>query len=113
MSTSVKSLLLLAVVLLCGLALTGTAQTVDNREITLRDRLVNGLQVRRPSEFRFIDAVVDTIDRGELPIKLVDRFYFWARGRSARGRGHRPIIYFQPALTIQASKLRITIEPTP
>ena len=92
------------------------AQTIGNREPTFEERLIAGLQVRRPSEFAFINAVVDTVDRGELPQKLVDRFFFWARGKAPRVRGgHRPIVFFQPALTIQAEKLGIEIaaDPTP
>ena len=91
-----------------------SAQTIDNRETTLEQRLITGLQVRRPSEFAFIDAVIDTVNRGELPERLVDRFLFWARNKAPKGRGtYRPIIYFQPALSIQAAKLRITIQSDP
>lgn len=98
----------------CVAATSADGQTVDNRQPTLRERLVTGLQVRRPSEFAFIDAVVDTVDRGEMPERLVDRFLFWARKKAPHARdAHRPIVYFQPALTIQASKLKIAIRPTP
>ena len=91
-----------------------SAQTIDNRQATLRERLITGLQVRRPSEFEFIDAVVDTVNRGELPERLVDRFFFWARNKAPKSRGgHRPIIYFQPGLSIQAAKLRIEIKADP
>lgn len=93
-------------------------QTIDQREPTFRQRLVAGLQVRRPSEFAFIDAVVDSVERGDLPERLVDRFFFWARNRSDRnlsfaGRPRRPIIDFQAALTFQAKKLKIVIKADP
>lgn len=71
-----------------------------------------GLQVRRRSERRFIEAVVDTVNRGELSLRLVDRTFFWARSRAPKQAGkyyRRPIIYFQPALRIQAERLRIDI----
>ncbi|MEM6331199.1 MAG: hypothetical protein AAF790_13245 [Planctomycetota bacterium] len=83
---------------------------------TLKERLLFGLQARRPSEKRFIDAVVDTVERGELPLRLVDRTFFWARSRTPKRptrRSRRAIIYFQPALTIQAQRLRINIRPNP
>lgn len=111
------------ITLLLGLALlmgstTAWGQTNQRREPTLRQRLVAGLQVRRPSEFAFIDAVVDTVDRGDLPERLVDRFFFWARNRSSgksiySKRIRRPIIDFQAGLTVQANKLKIAIEADP
>jgi hypothetical protein len=91
-----------------------SAQTTDNREPTLRERLVAGLQVRRPSEFEFVEAVVDSVERGDLPERLVDRFFFWARKRPASSTGStRPIIYFQAGLTEFAKQRGLTIEPNP
>lgn len=90
-----------------------SAQTGPTREPTLRERLVAGLQVRRPSEFEFIDAVIDTVDRGELSPKLVDRMFFWARSRQPRGNHHRPIVYFQPGLVRVAERLGVEIEADP
>lgn len=89
---------------------TAAAQTV--REPTFEQRLAFGLQARLPSEKKFIAAVVDTVNRGKLPKSLVDRTFFWARERSPKQGGkfsRRPIIYFHPALTIQAQRLRIAI----
>ncbi|MEN0110052.1 MAG: hypothetical protein AAF805_04965 [Planctomycetota bacterium] len=101
---------LLAAVLLAPVS--ANAQT--SQEPTLRDRLVAGLQVRRPSEFAFIDSVVDTVDRGELPERLVDRFFFWSRNRVYRSsRVRRAIIYFQPGLERQARRLGIAIAANP
>ena len=81
---------------------------------TLREKLVFGLQVRRPSEFEFIDAVVDTVERGELPRKLVERYFFFARTRpQRRSRARRPIIDFQFALKAAAEQLRIEIKRSP
>ncbi len=96
-----------------GLHSEAAAQTTKE-SATFRERLIAGLQVRRPSEFAFIDAVIDTVDRGELPQRLVDRFFFWARSRPATSLATaRPIIYFEQGLTIQAKKLKIVIAPTP
>lgn len=90
------------------------AASVAIEEVSLRDRLVSGLQARRPSELEFIDAVIDTVDRGELPERLVDRFFFWARHRTPRsGKPRRPIVDFRAGLTAQAEKLGITIASTP
>ncbi len=103
--------LLLLVTLLVAPGRAATGQN-GSKELTYQDRLVFGLQARRPSEKEFIAAVVDTVNRGELPRKLVDRTFFWARQRSVQQGGrkpHRPIIYFQPSLTIQAEKLGIRI----
>ena len=92
---------------------TSEAQTLQ-KEPTLRERLVAGLQVRRPSEFAYIDAVIDTVERGELPQKLVDKYFFWAREKPARSVAtQRPIIYFEQGLTRAAVKMRIKIAPTP
>jgi hypothetical protein len=102
----------LAILLALAISVTNdvSAQTTGSREPTLRERLVAGLNVRRPSEFEFIDAVVDTVDRGELPPKLVDRMFFWARTRPSKGSQQRPIVYFQPGLTRVAQKLGVDIE---
>ncbi len=103
--------LAIVLVLLALLAPPSSAQT-NVRKPTLKERLTFGLRARRPSEKSFIDAVVDTVNRGELPLKLVDRTFFWARSRSprqVRTYQRRPIIYFQPALELQAERLNIAI----
>jgi hypothetical protein len=90
------------------------AQTFDKREPTLRERLTIGLRASRPVELEYIDAVVDTVNRGELPEKVVDRMFFWARSRAPKGdQSRRPIIYFQAGLTRVAEKMRVTIESDP
>jgi hypothetical protein len=102
---------LLIIATLLGATPQATAED-GTKELTYQDRLVFGLQARRPSEKEFIEAVVDTVNRGELPRKLVDRTFFWARERTSQKEGRkarRPIIYFQPALTMQAEKLEIRI----
>ena len=111
----VSAIIVLALLVTLGAALTATveAQTLQ-KEPTLRERLVTGLQVRRPSEFAYIDAVIDTIERGELPQKLVDKYFFWAREKPARSVAtQRPIIYFEQGLTRAAIKMKIKIAPTP
>ena len=89
-----------------------TAQTNEKREPTLQERLTLGLQARRPSELEFVEAVVDTVERGTLPEKVVNRMFFWARNRT-KGSGQRPIIYFQAGLIRVADQMKVTIKRDP
>src|SRR5215218_5732796 len=71
------------------------APAKPNRPITLRDRLVIGLEARLKSEVAFVDAVVSEVQAGHLPQRLVDQTFFWARQRAAvvrSGRTNRPIV---------------------
>jgi hypothetical protein len=83
-----------------------------NHPVSLHDRLVVGLKARLPSELAFIDLVVEKVAAGELPERLVNETFFWARthaGQSKIGRPQRPIIYFQPALVLRAKKVGIVL----
>jgi hypothetical protein len=81
------------------------------RPVSLRDRLITGLRARLKSELAFVDAVVAKVEAGELPQRLVDETFFWARMHAmAPRRGNRyqrPIIYFQPALIARANRIGI------
>jgi hypothetical protein len=82
------------------------------RPITLRDRLVVGLQARLKSEVEFIENVVFRVRTGQLPQRLVDETFFWARQRAADKRNshaRRAIIYFQPAMRLRAEKLNVPL----
>jgi hypothetical protein len=86
----------------------GRAQQVVN----LRDRLVVGLQARLKSELAFVELVVAKVRTGKLPQRVVDETFFWARDRasiSRNGRSRRPIIFFQPAMTARAKRLRVEL----
>ncbi len=88
------------------------APAKPNRPITLRDRLVIGLEARLKSEVAFVDAVVVEVQAGHLPQRLVDQTFFWARQRAAlvrNGRSIRPIIYFQPAMRARANRLNVSL----
>ncbi len=101
----------LLALLILAFPLGGAAQTTDKREPTLRERLNAGLQARRPSEIAFLDAVAETVGRGELSEDLVNRVFFWARTRpNDRRASRRPIIYFQPALQRIAKRGRVVIQ---
>ncbi|HEX5471284.1 MAG TPA: hypothetical protein VFW73_05330 [Lacipirellulaceae bacterium] len=83
-----------------------------NRPITLRDRLIVGLQAQLKSEVAFVDEVVAKVNSGQLPQRQVDETFFWARQHAAAariGRWHRPIIYFQPAMKARANVLHIAL----
>lgn len=82
------------------------------RKASLRDRLVVGLQARLKSEVDFVEDVAQRVQDGELPQRLVDETFFWARQRGAvrhRGRTHRPILYFQPAMRARAERLGVDL----
>jgi len=88
------------------------APAKPNRPITLRDRLVIGLEARLKTEVAFVDAVVAEVQAGHLPQRLVDQTFFWARKRAAiirNGRSNRPIIYFQPAMRARANQLHVAL----
>ena len=83
-----------------------------DRPISLRDRLVVGLQARLKSEVTFCETVATKVLTGQLPQRLVDETFFWARLRAAsirNGHKYRPIVYFQPAMRARAERLRLTL----
>ena len=84
----------------------------SKRPVTLRDRLVTGLRARLKSEIEFIDGLVLAVNLGQVPQRLVDQTYFWARIRARDeryGRPRRPIIYFQPAMAARAKRLGVVL----
>jgi hypothetical protein len=83
-----------------------------DQPITLRDRLVVGLQARLKSEVDFCDNVADKVNTGAIPQRLVDETFFWARQRAAsirNGHKYRPIVYFQPGLRARLDKLHLSL----
>jgi hypothetical protein len=116
----------LAILAACGLAILGGAgrtfaddaavlnptPAAPDKPITVRDRLITGLQVRLQSEATFIDHVLLQVEAGHLPQQMVDETFFWARkkaGDPAHGRPRRPIIYFEPALVARANAIHVTL----
>jgi hypothetical protein len=82
------------------------------RPVSLRDRLVVGLQARLKTEVTFVELVALRVRTGELPQRIVDETFFWSRARARtlrNGRARRPIIYFQPAMTARAKKLGVAL----
>jgi hypothetical protein len=82
------------------------------RVVSLRDRLVVGLQARLKSEIAFVELVALRVRTGQLPQRLVDETFLWARQRAGSirgGRARRPIIFFQPAMTARAKRLKVVL----
>ena len=73
--------------------------------ITLKQALEKGLKARRPSEFAFIRLVVDLVEDGVLPRKMVERTFLYARDR----RQPYPMPYFEKALQLQAKKIGVKL----
>ena len=88
------------------------APAKPQRPISLRDRLIVGLQARLKSEVAFVEVVAARVRSGDLPQRMVDETFFWSRARAARlrnGRTRRPIIYFRPAMAARARRLGVEL----
>lgn len=72
---------------------------------TYQKQLETGLKARRPSDFMFIATIIAKIEAGELPQRLVNETFDYARGKSS----HYPFIYFQFAIRKRAEKLGVTL----
>jgi len=82
------------------------------QQVTLRDRLVVGLQARLKTEVNFCNSVAVQVQLGHLPQRLVDETFFWARERAApprNGLQYRPIVFFQPAMKLRAQKAGVAL----
>ncbi|NBV46772.1 MAG: hypothetical protein EBR86_14320 [Planctomycetia bacterium] len=73
---------------------------------SLEDRLTTGLQVRRPADAAYIGRVVELVEEGKLPAKLVDSTFLWA----VRRRQRHPLPAFREALRLQADRIGVEIE---
>ncbi len=82
----------------------GTLNPFSPKHISLKDRLEKDLKARRPVEFAFIAKVVDLVEKGQLPLKLVDGTFLWARRRIR----HR-FQYFEFALRVRAARLGVKL----
>lgn len=72
---------------------------------TYQQQLEKGLKARRPTDFSFIAEVVAKIEAGDLPQKMVNETFDYARAKS----GNYPFIYFQFAIRKRAEKLGVTL----
>ena len=84
----------------------------QGRKITLRQQLTAGLKAFTKADKVFIEKVVNAVDQGKLPRKLVDSTFLWARNRADKKsytRRLRPMIYFQPGLTLRAKRVGVRL----
>jgi hypothetical protein len=90
----------------------GAPSDGEGRQVALRDQLRVGLKARTKADLEFIDLVVQRVNEGKLPRKLVDSTFLWARYRARiRPTTHplRPIVYFQPALVLRAKAIGVRL----
>jgi hypothetical protein len=71
----------------------------------LKDQLEKGLRARLPTDFAFIEKVINLVNHGKLPQKLVLGTFDYARKKSLK----RPFPYFERALRLRAAKIGVTI----
>jgi hypothetical protein len=86
----------------------------QGRQVKLRDQLRVGLKVssKTKGDLKFIDKVVDLVEKGKLSRRLVETTFLWARKRAKSRSGRRqlrPIVYFRPVLTLRAKRLGVII----
>jgi len=107
--------LLLAMGIIAAPAVSQTTSNIgpaQGRQVSLQQQLTAGLKVITNADKAFINRVVLAVEQGRLPRKLVDSTFLWSRYRAARKsytRRLRPIVYFQPALTLQAKRIGILL----
>jgi hypothetical protein len=116
----------ITILLACGAAIVGgagrtladdtavliLAPATPDQPISVRDRLIAGLQARLKSEVAFIDHVLLEVQTGHIPQQMVDETFLWARQKAvdpAHGRPRRPIIYFQPAMVARANAIHVPL----
>ena len=73
--------------------------------VSLETRLKKGLLARLPRENAFVDDVVEQVNAGRLPRKLVDSTFAWAVQR----RQSCPFPCFERALRLQAARLGLDL----
>ncbi|MCL4202138.1 MAG: hypothetical protein KJ000_06570 [Pirellulaceae bacterium] len=70
----------------------------------LKDQLTAGLRARLPSEFTFIEIVIEKVEADELPLDLVMSTFLWARRKLPY-----PFPYFEHALRMRAKSKGIPL----
>jgi hypothetical protein len=84
----------------------------DGRQVSLFNQLRVGLKAKTNDDIAFLQLVVQKVDSGALPRKMVDATFLWARNRyKLRPTNHqmRPIVYFKPGLQAQAKKIGVVL----
>ncbi len=75
-------------------------------QVTLKQQLEKGLKCRRPGEFEWVRYVVHQVDKGKLPLSLVNICFDWSRKRSK----HIPFVYFKQSLIMVSAQQGITLK---
>lgn len=75
---------------------------------TLKEQLEFGLRARRPEEFAWIEDIVDMVNTGQLPRKIVTVCFNWSRKKNTK----YPYQYFVRSLRILAGRQGIEIPPS-
>ena len=115
-----SAIVLIALVGLWGKPAVGQQSTNpagnQGRQLSLREQLVVGLKAFTKSDFVFIDRVVLQVRRGKLPERMVNGTFLWSREKAALrspARELRPMVYFRPALTLQAKRIGVNLSGIP
>ncbi len=72
--------------------------------LDLETQLQKGLKARRPVEFQYISEIVELVEKGELPRKLVVTTFL-----AAQQRRRHPLQWFQLALESRARGLDVKL----
>jgi hypothetical protein len=84
----------------------------EGRQVSLFDQLRVGLKAKTKEDIAFLQLVVQRVNEGKLPRKMVDATFLWARNRYKKRPGDhrlRPIVYFKPGLTAQAKRIGVAL----
>lgn len=73
----------------------------------LQEQLENGLRIRRPEEFRFIENIVQMTKEGRLPVELVLSTFQYVRTKK-KDESHLFVI-FERVLRLRAAKIGIAL----
>ena len=87
---------------------TGPAQ---GRQITLRQQLTTGLRAFTKADLAFIDKVVKAVEQGKLPRAGRQHVSLGPRPGGAKVvcTQVRPMVFFQPGLTLRARRFNIPL----
>ncbi|MDZ4848925.1 MAG: hypothetical protein SGI77_06500 [Pirellulaceae bacterium] len=75
-------------------------QMLDLNSVELRIQLQSGLRIFLPEQQEFLDKLLASVDRGELPRAMVNLVYVWALRRNKK----IPFPYFEIAMRTLAER---------
>ena len=78
----------------------GVFNRTSARKLSLSDQLKLGLRARNSDDRAYIGRVVQAVERGKIPRRLVNAAYNYARRR----RANYPLPYFRRALEILTAR---------